>query len=362
MRTEPKPTSPCGPNRILILGSWFALTALCACATEPGDVAKSDAGKVAPDSDVEAPDVDPYFHESTSIRTDHGPRTITRNVLEDSQGRVWLATWSGLMRVDGTAFLNVTNQSNLRRHRAFSLMEDRDQNVWVGTIDAGVYRYDGTTFTNLTTKDGLVNDTTLSMFQDRDGDLWFGGLGATSFDGSTFTTYDENDGFTNSDVNSISQAPDGDLWFGTRGRLFRFDGMTFVDFTKEQGLEIESYIPALIDRRGHLWFGGSEGLYRYDGEIVHHVFEPTCFSLFEDSLGRIWFSGGSLLGQDLKPDTTVLNRIDPSNGMDHIMETRHQIELRVGALFGLTEARDGSIWFGAGGGVGRIVGDTVLYF
>jgi ligand-binding sensor domain-containing protein len=88
-------------------------------------------------------DADPYFHEVQRISSKTGPQLITREILQDSQGGFWLATFSGLVRYDGTTFTNVTHQLGLRRYRAFCLLEDQKKNIWVGTIGAGVYRYDG---------------------------------------------------------------------------------------------------------------------------------------------------------------------------------------------------------------------------
>ena len=108
---------------------------------------------------AELADVDPYFVESSGISSNRGPQVITRNVLQDSKGGFWLATWHGVIRFDGTTFTNVTNKEGLRRYRAFSLLEDHQDNIWLGTTGAGLYRYDGETYTNFTTKDGSTSST-----------------------------------------------------------------------------------------------------------------------------------------------------------------------------------------------------------
>ncbi len=333
-------------------------TLLAALLASPAGV--SAQSTVAPEPSA----VDPYFVESSAITSDTGPRVITRNVLQDRSGDYWLATWNGIVRYDGRMFTNVTNQQGLRRYRVFSLLEDREGHIWIGTTGAGVFRYDGAAYANFTSEDGLVDDVVLSMMQDRDGDIWFGGMGLTKYDGAAFTTFTAEDGFTSSDVHSIAQSPEGDMWFGTRGALFRYDGETFVNFTEQHQVSIDqnSYTPVLIDRRGHVWFGGSTGLYHYDGAQLRRLFEPASFSLMEDSRGRIWFSGGSVKGEDPQPGISVLNRFDPADGLDNILDAREQIVVRTPAVFGMSEDRDGDIWFGGGRGVGRIQGDAVQFF
>ena len=309
-------------------------------------------------------DVDPYFRESSGNSSKTGPQSIARNVLQDSKGVFWLATWQGIMRYDGTTFTNVTNKEGLRRYRTFSLLEDHQKNIWLGTVGAGLYRYDGNAYTNFTTKDGLVDNRVLSMMQDSDNNIWFGAMGVTKYDGKTFTSFTKKDGFTSSDVNSISQATDGSIWFGTRGALFRYDGNKFVNFTEKHGLNFPGYIPTLFDRKGHLWFSGANGLYHYDGKKVRHLFQHASYSLMEDSQGNIWFSGGALKG-DKNPQSggSILNRFDPAAGLENILTARKQIKLKGrGMIFGLTEDNDGKIWFGTGRGIGRIDGDTVQYY
>lgn len=313
----------------------------------------------------EKADVDPYFVESNGVSGKKGPQVITRNILQDSQGRFWLATWNGVVRFDGSQFTNVTNRDGLRRYRAFSLLEDREKNIWVGTVGgAGVYRYDGKSWTNFTNKDGLVNNSIVSIMQDRANNIWFGSMGVTKYDGKIFTSFTEKDGFTNSDVNSISQAPDGTIWFGTRGALFQYDGNTFVNFTEKHGLNFPGYIPTVIDQRGHLWFAGESGVYHFDGKKLQHLFIHPSYSLFEDSKGNIWFSGGSLLGEIFsKPGCSVLNRFDPSAGLKNISSASRQFEIKGGrGIFGISEDKDGNIWFGTGKGIGRIDGDSIRYY
>ena len=343
---------------LLLLFTVAPLTALAAAPTPP---AGDSPTKSAQETQNKA-DVDRFFVESSGISSNTGPQVITRNILQDSKGGFWLATWHGVMRYDGTTFTNITNKEKLRRYRAFSLLEDHEKNIWVGTVGAGVYRYDGNNWTNFTTKDGLVDNSIVSMMQDRDNNIWIGAMGVTKYDGKTFTSFNEQDGFTSSDVNSISQAPDGTIWFGTRGALFHYDGESFVNFTEKHGLNFPGYVPTVIDRKGHLWFSGQNGVYHYDGERVRHLFKSASYSLFEDSQGNIWFSGGALKGQEPKPGTVVLSRFDPADGLENILTASKQFEIQQGAIFGLTEDKEGNIWFGAGRGIGRIDGDTVQYY
>lgn len=339
---------------------WFllALAILSACQSQrPAEAQTTSSGA---DSDIESetvrdkPDVGPAAVDASDIFSKTGPKTIVRNVLQDSSGGFWLATFKGLFRFDGSTFTNVTRKEGLRPCRIFCVLEDHQGNIWVGTIGEGVYRYDGKTFTNYTAKDGLVSNNIFSMMQDSDKNIWFGGMGVTKYDGTTFTSFAKKEGFTSSDVNSISQAPDGKIWFGTRGALFHYNGEKFVTFSDGH----TGYVPTLMDRKGHLWFGGMDGIYHYDGEKVRHVFEPSSYSLMEDSHGNIWFSGGAS-----NDGSSVINRFAPAAGLENVFSARKQFDVKDrGIIFGLTEDKDGNIWFGTAPGIGRIEGDMVRHY
>ena len=59
-------------------------------------------------------------------------------IFQDSQGFIWIGTFKGLNRYDGTRF-RVWYRESLGLHSDFihQIAEDRDGNIWVGT-DAGV--------------------------------------------------------------------------------------------------------------------------------------------------------------------------------------------------------------------------------
>ncbi len=91
------------------------------------------------------------------------------------------------------------------------------------------------------------------------------------------------------------------------------------------------------------------------------LFKHASYSLFEDSQGKIWFSGGAIKGEKApKRGISNLNRFDPAAGLENMLTARKQFEVKGGrGIFGLTEDKDGNIWFGTGRGIGQIDGDTV---
>ena len=78
------------------------------------------------------------------VITSHGPDHITRNIIQDRNGIIWIASWDGVFRYDGKSFTNIT--SKVSSARFFSALEDRKGNLWFGSFGSGVFRYDGKSF------------------------------------------------------------------------------------------------------------------------------------------------------------------------------------------------------------------------
>jgi ligand-binding sensor domain-containing protein len=305
-------------------------------------------------------DVDPYFIESNTITTPYGPGSITRNILQDRKGNIWLASWEGIIRYDGKSFTNFTNKEGLRRFHTFSVLEDRKGNIWFGTIGAGVYRYDGKLFTNFTTKDGLANDYVGCIYEDETGNIWFGTEGgASSYDGESFHNFTTKDGLTNNDVHSIIEDKTGKIWFGTRGDACFYDGETFTNFANKEGLSFINVWSIIEDRKGNIWLGGNDGLWRYDGNSFTNYTTDFVGYIYEGKRGNIWISAG----KGLQPGTMTLYRYTNNTLSGPLRSTNIEQIIKIdGLIFGIFEDMEGCIWFGTLNGVCRYDGNTFNYF
>jgi ligand-binding sensor domain-containing protein len=175
---------------------------------------KSDINPVIPNKNNQTA-YEPLFMKNDKAIT-YGPKSITRNILQDKNGKLWFASWEGIISYDGKYFTNVTLKESLKQLHVFSILEDKAGNIWFGTINGGLYRYDGKSFTLFTTTDGLANNSVLCMLEDNAGYIWFGTeAGVSRYDGKTFTNFSKQDGL-NGNINSIIQDKTGKLWFGMR--------------------------------------------------------------------------------------------------------------------------------------------------
>ena len=308
-------------------------------------------------------DSDPYFQETNTITTSYGPSSITRNIMQDSKGNIWLASWEGIIRYDGTSFTNFTNKDRLRRYHVFAVLEDSKGNLWFGTIGAGVYRYDGEKFTNITTKDGLVNDKVTCFYEDKAGNIWMGTAGGISiYDGKSIHNFTTEEGLINNDVNSIIEDKNGRFWFGARGEAFFYDPSlssgsekTFTKFTDPAGKTFVNVRSVIEDRSGNIWLGGNDGLWRYDGHSLTNYSRSFVGYIYEDKKGAIWTSS------EVDRGTWALSRYEGKSLLDNKVAAT-PIRTEEGMFFGIVEDANGGIWLGSLEGVGRYDGKSFNTF
>jgi len=297
--------------------------------------------------------------ENKGVITSYGPKWITRNIIQDRKGNIWIAAFDGIFRYDGKSFTNIT--SKVSSARFFSVLEDSKGNLWFGSIGSGVYYYDGKSFTNFTTGDGLINNRVGCIYEDKAGNIWFGTEnGASRYDGKSFRNYR-----LNGSVNSIIEDKTGKFWFATTGNTFVYDGKAFTVFT-HNGKPFTNVRSIIENTKGNIWLGGNDGLWRYDGNTFTNFTQKFVGDIIEDKEGNIWTSSesaaspawdGSLTGNI---QSWALTRYDGKSLADKkptVTEVTNK-----GMIFGILADDKENIWFGAFDGVHRYDGKTITDF
>ncbi|WP_316823068.1 two-component regulator propeller domain-containing protein [Pedobacter gandavensis] len=320
---------------------------------------------------------DSIYSDANSLITFKSPNRMVRTAKQDRNGNIWLASAGGIIRYDGKSFTNITNKVSSARF--FSVLEDRKGNFWFASVGSGVYFYDGKSFRNFTTKEGLANDRVTNIYEDKSGNIWFGTEGGASrYDGKSFRNFkmsdaslsnrndsthqsvDQNglpkDHWMHNDVNAIIEDKTGKLWFGTRGNTYIYDGKTFSPVTNKEGKPFANVRSIIKDKKGNIWLGGNDGLWRYDGRTFTNFNKKFVGYIYEDKKGNIWTSSESA-----KDKKWALSRYDEKS-----LSSKKPIVTEIKSndimLFGILEAKDGSIWFGSLMGVYRYDGKTITDF
>ena len=268
------------------------------------------------------------------------------SLLEDSDGSLWIGTaGGGLNRFRDGRFTALTKPKALSNNVVVSLYEDRERSLWIGTDGDGLNRLRDGKVTPFGTKEGLSNDVVRSVYEDRQGTLWIGtdGGGLNRFKDGRFTTFTTKDGLSSDHVASIFEDRAGSLWIGTLGgglnRLRPAGG--FSAFTTKQGLASDDVVAIYEDREGVLWVGTTGGLSRLkDGRFTSFtrkdgLSDDRIKSIYEDRDGGLWI--GTIGG---------LNRFKDG----HFTSFTTKDGLSDNRVAALHEDADGTLWIGTSGG------------
>ena len=306
---------------------------------------------------------------------DIGPNIMVRNIKKGRNGTILIAgpnnsSFGDVFRYDGKSFTNLT--SKIGQHRFWDVLEDRRGNSWFASTDSGVYYDNGKSIQHFTTTQGLANNRVTSIYEDKVGIIWFGtGGGISRYDGKSFRNFTSpnaplfyKEGHWNNEINTIIEDKTGKLWVGTRGDAFVYDGKKFTTLT-HKGEPFLGVRGIMEDRKGNIWLSGyngfkvsqTGGLYRYDGRSFTKVSDRGAYAIIEDKKGNIWTTGPV---NSANWTVQALSRYD-AKSLDSNKPTVTEI-MSGKSFLGLSEATDGSIWFGDATGVYRYDGKTITDF
>ncbi|MDE6133280.1 MAG: hypothetical protein K2G04_07900, partial [Oscillospiraceae bacterium] len=86
----------------------------------------------------ELPYVRTVFNERSGL-----PTGEANDILQTADGYVWVGSYGGLIRYDGTEFRNFSSEGILPSSSVRMMFEDSSGRLWIGTNDAGVFVYEG---------------------------------------------------------------------------------------------------------------------------------------------------------------------------------------------------------------------------
>lgn len=206
---------------------------------------------------------------------------------------LWFCSGDGVFRYNGknldhlafttlNAKQSINNPFKLTRYGVYTILEDKEGQLWIGTQAEGVCKFDGDSLVWFKEK-GLAGPAILGIFQDSKGTLWFGtnGSGLFCYDGQQMSNFTEEKNNMIKEVSpsheannkslsriySINEDQFGHIWIGTINEgVWKFDGRKLIQYTTENGLTSNSINTIYKDKNGELWFGtDSHGICKFNG-------------------------------------------------------------------------------------------------
>lgn len=277
--------------------------------------------------------------------------SVVNEVIQDSDGFLWLATSYGLNRFDGITIENYFEDKGLNSSKIHSLFEDSKKRIWIGTEFGVNYFLDDSIYVAPELAP-LENQRVISILEDSDGDIWFGTDGDGAWvlykDGS-LVQYSTSQGFRSNRIRKIIESKDGAIWFATREGLTRLQNGNIRTFTTKEGLPENRIRDIVFDQNNELWIATREGLVHYSKNkfIVYDgaqgLKNVRIQTLSFDADNRLWL--GTEEGVSVFEKGRFRN-FTTENGLSNDIIQSSTLD------------REGNLWFGTfGGGVNLFLGD-----
>jgi len=323
------------------------------------------------------------FYNIDVLSTENGlSDNYVECILQDYEGFVWIATHNGLQRSDGLQIKtykgNGYDTTSLSSNFIYTLFEDSQKRLWVGTNYGGLllYNRDKDNFKRyLLKKGGKINNernVVRGITEDNNGMIWFatlngiGRLNPTDEKIKWFTKDESPNNYaTGKSFISIIKDNKGNIVTGDvkRGRISIFSHKTrhfITDSFPEAGLQIRALA---TDSQENIWIGDKEnGIYMYSqGKIIKHfdafsycedvVKSNQILNFYTDKKQNIWV--GRVNGDIL--------RFNQSTGKFECYPSDHQSRLSAKSISCIYEDNDGNIWLGTHGGGVNIINRAKNY-
>lgn len=326
------------------------------------------------------------------------------DLLEDTEGNVWILSYSGLFRSTGTRLKFISKESDtlltnihsirydkfapdhlwfsndkglylldlnngstkrylenfkLPNLKVMCLFQDNPGYIWAGTFNYGVFRINpgNGTWVRITESQGLVNNNVLSISGHND-TLWMATLGGASefiLQGKaengpfSITSHNRDNGLVNNFIYSVYEDNHDQIWFGTDG-----DGISvltkrgWISYDEKSGPGDDVIYSIKGDKDENIWIASaSSGIYKFSEEKFSQVG-------IKDGLSSL-----DITGIETANDEVIIVNDD---GLDilHIPTDRiatYGEEVGLAGIFPdlnvLNKDPDGNVWIGTKNGILR---------
>ena len=164
----------------------------------------------------------------------YGLYTEVRNIVEDTDGHLWIGTIDGLMSIDiqferpeQIQFNTYRDQpeASFANNDIYTLYRDKTGQIWIGAFGGGLQKLGANP---LGPREGLRNDVIFSIVEDLQGHLWFAteaGLSCYNQQTERIRNFDQYDGIPNVQIEEASAlcCSDGHLWIGCKQGILTFN-------------------------------------------------------------------------------------------------------------------------------------------
>ncbi|MGL5352434.1 MAG: ligand-binding sensor domain-containing protein, partial [Clostridium sp.] len=301
-------------------------------------------------------------------------------ILVDSKGNILVATEDGLNIYDkeNDTFSRLLNSGEITSQFIYSIVEDERGNYWIGT-DEGLNMYNKNTGDIKQFIHSKDNSNTISsnaifkLYMDRDNKLFVGtidaGLSIMDIDTYEVSRYDntkDENSIPGSFVKTILRDSRGLVWIGTDNGFCRFneEENNFILYKSKvydyQSIVSDNILSLCEDESGTIWVGTYGGISLFNPDNIfklykHNPFDPNSISeasiqgLYEDNEGIIWAGTAHRGLNALDREANTVKRY-----INEIGNEKSLIDNNISEVVGI----DNEIWIATEGGLSKFDKNT----
>ena len=190
----------------------------------------------------------------TLTRTNGLSNNAVRDLCQDPQGNMWIATGGGLDWRTADGVIRPAPIEGLKED-VRALCCDSEGTIWFGTGNE-LHRLQNGKLDTFPQGKGLPFNIIKRLYRDRKGNLWVGSYGGLSrFQDGNFISQHGSDGLPFDYVTALFEDREENVWVGSRDGLTQFRAKRFMSYTAQQGLPNNNVMSVLQDRSGTVWIG-----------------------------------------------------------------------------------------------------------
>ncbi len=309
-------------KNICLFISWISIS--CPLTTILGQTINSHLSKSLTEYKIRNWTTDDGLASNTLLR-----------LYQDKAGYLWISSYDGLTRFDGSKFITYTKSNGLPSSQVQAMIDDSSGNLWIGT-GAGLVKYSAGEFIRLENAFDLViqtlwideskhslligtrgqglftydiearrcekiespydKDIIRAAIKDDRGRIWAGSerAGLSYYLNGHWEKFSEKDGLPNHEINCLYQNENGSLYVGTNTGLYLYDGLRFTRLPEF----INKLVNGIIkDNLGNLWILTSSGLFKQNADGLLETLNTSnglsnnsVQDILFDSEGSIWLA------------------------------------------------------------------------
>ena len=257
------------------------------------------------------------------------PTSEANAIAETREGFIWIGSYSGLIRYDGSNFERIDSTTGITS--VVCLYVDSKNRLWIGTNDNGVAVMEKGEFKIFKSELGLQSYTVRSVTEDSDGNIYVATThGMSVIDNDLNVSVFNETQINNEYINELRTDEESGIIYGETqdGAVFTIEQGKLTGFYDGSRLGIDGVYSILPDVKnpGYVYIGTSESKIYY-GNLKNGMTNPKIINIdplktvtsMEFIDGQLWICSSNGIGTYVNNKFEVLDNLPMDNSVDQML-------------------------------------------